>query len=265
MAYLPPATGGQGTKRFLSCTTSTARLNIRRALFPHQRVLSIPRLCRAACSISVLDTKLYKNEPILEEYCPVITLEDSKGRWAGLLRVMDDNTDIEAQQTVEIVAISQGSSSRIEAALAYEETVDRLACYRFGDINSDHCHFALTRSSRHKKETCQDGNDTPEGSHDHGVVRVEGNYEEKMKSKCYERMEKEVNRVDQGPFFLKGIDCESYQDDVLPKDWRNENYEFYNVLWIERRDGFVERMAAGRVPKDIWEQNQGAPEKIRLG
>ena len=78
-------------------------------------------------------------------------------------------------------------------------------------------------------------------------------------------MEKEAERLDHGPFFLKDISCSRYQDNMVPKEWKQDTYEFYNVLWIERRGDFMERKAVGRVPKDIWEQNQGELRKIRLG
>ena len=36
-----------------------------------------------------------------------------------------------------------------------------------------------------------------------------------------------------------------------------ENFlcEFYNVLWVEEKDGIYYRRTCGRVPKRIWEAN----------
>ncbi|KAH7147098.1 heterokaryon incompatibility protein-domain-containing protein [Dactylonectria estremocensis] len=45
----------------------------------------------------------------------------------------------------------------------------------------------------------------------------------------------------------------------------NEIYQFYNVLWIERKDGVAYRKAAGRVPKTIWEANCSSPARVVLG
>lgn len=42
-------------------------------------------------------------------------------------------------------------------------------------------------------------------------------------------------------------------------------YQFYNVLWIERVDGIAYRKAAGRVPKDVWEENCLEPTRVILG
>ncbi|KAI0122088.1 heterokaryon incompatibility protein-domain-containing protein [Daldinia grandis] len=242
MTRVPSTVGSQGYERFLSCTTYTANFNVRRVLHPHQKAIQMVRL-ESALIISAFDTHLYQNEPDLETHCPIITLEDRKGRWAGLLRVMDDNKSIKAQEAVEVVAISQGSSSLMDAAMAYEETVDRLACYKFGGNDADHCHFALT--DNFQQETV----------HYHGA----------SKSECYKSMEKDAEERDQGPFFLKNMNCSAPIYRRLPREWRHESYDFYNVLWVERRGDFMERKAVGRVPKAIWEQNRGALQSIKLG
>jgi hypothetical protein len=41
--------------------------------------------------------------------------------------------------------------------------------------------------------------------------------------------------------------------------------EFYNVLWVERKDGIAYRRACGWVPKHVWEAYATGPEEIRLG
>ncbi|KAH7080195.1 hypothetical protein BKA63DRAFT_464387 [Paraphoma chrysanthemicola] len=41
--------------------------------------------------------------------------------------------------------------------------------------------------------------------------------------------------------------------------------EFYNVLWIERRDGMAYRRACGWVPKHVWEANATGPIEVKLG
>src|SRR5579871_724959 len=41
--------------------------------------------------------------------------------------------------------------------------------------------------------------------------------------------------------------------------------EFYNVLWIERRDGIAYRRACGWVPKCIWEAHATGPAEVKLG
>jgi len=42
-------------------------------------------------------------------------------------------------------------------------------------------------------------------------------------------------------------------------------YHFYNVLWVERKEGIAYRCAAGRVPKTIWDASCTPLTKIILG
>jgi hypothetical protein len=41
--------------------------------------------------------------------------------------------------------------------------------------------------------------------------------------------------------------------------------DFYNVLWIERRDGVAYRRACGWVPKAISEAYASGPVEVKLG
>ena len=41
--------------------------------------------------------------------------------------------------------------------------------------------------------------------------------------------------------------------------------EFYNVLWVERKDGVAYRRACGWVSKAVWEANATAPVGVKLG
>jgi hypothetical protein len=41
--------------------------------------------------------------------------------------------------------------------------------------------------------------------------------------------------------------------------------EFYNVLWIERKDGIAYRRACGWVPKHVWEAHATGPVEVKLG
>ena len=41
--------------------------------------------------------------------------------------------------------------------------------------------------------------------------------------------------------------------------------QFYNVLWIQRKDGVAYRVACGWVPKYVWEAHSKGPVKVVLG
>lgn len=269
---------------FLSCTTTMIEFKIRRVLIPHKKEPVLNIMTGAPLDFSIFDTPLYTGDPDLNMCCPVITLEDGQGRWAGVLRVMDGDTSLENQQTVEVIAISQGSSTYIEAALTYEERVDRLACYQFGNVNSDHYHFALSGDIQLEQEEGKN-EDIPSGDESlkdnslqddslEGVLSdmkivsewFEGDLYENMETKSdyYKSMEQEAAGLDQGPFFRRGVDCMRHDDGLLT-EWEYKTYDFYNVLWVQRKGDYMERKAVGRVPKDVWEQNPGVLQKIVLG
>lgn len=79
-------------------------------------------------------------------------------------------------------------------------------------------------------------------------------------------MEAKTAGLDQGPFFRKDFGCtKNLTDEDLPLEWREKNYDFYNVLWVWTSGDVMYRKAAGRVPKDVWDKNCGPPQKITLG
>ncbi|KAJ0110016.1 hypothetical protein J7T55_014819 [Diaporthe amygdali] len=228
---------------FLSCTTTTAELRIRRVLWPCARIK--PRQYESATSVSVFDTFLYKNDPEVDTCCPVITLEDGKGRWAGVMRVMDDIPELAATQFIDIVAISRGDCSYFDAASTYEATIDRMGCYRFKSSNGDHFYFDSSTSTQADK--------TPETS--------------SWPLPCSPVVtENRQSGRDQGPLFpIDGCGTHSGYGKELPENWRYKFYDFYNVLWVQTINGIMYRKAAGRVSKDIWETSCGPPRKIVLG
>ncbi|KAI7788135.1 hypothetical protein LA080_012199 [Diaporthe eres] len=135
----------------LPTTVPQSTIRIRRVLVAQIRVTP-PEQAGRFFDVSVVDTVLYSKEPELEECCPVITLEDGRQRWAGVLGSMDDNLGLEAGQTVHVMATSRGSTSYSRAAGLYEEMVDRVACFRFGSLDSDHYHFGLPESVLNTQE-----------------------------------------------------------------------------------------------------------------
>ncbi|KAG8164567.1 hypothetical protein KVR01_006485 [Diaporthe batatas] len=278
-----PHLHSQTNSPFLSCTTTTATFKVRRVLVPQVRVTPTPRY-GGLFDVSVLDTVLYSKQPELEQCCPVITLEDDRKRWAGTLRSMDDDLDVEAGQIVHLVAISRGSASYHKAALLYEERVDRVACFQFGSYNSDHYHFGLPGSvPRTVPEDCGDpesGSSQRQGKSPRWARTVRRNAagsvhvihdqwgdDPESDSECYKNMETEAaTGLDQGPFFRRGFGCtKNLVEQDLPLGWRDTSYDFYNVLWVWRSGDVMYRKAAGRVPKDIWEGNCGPLQKITLG
>lgn len=246
---------GSRSTQFLSITTTSAKLRIRRTLVPSSRIK--PRVeYQSALSASIFNTSLYKDDPEVDTLCPVITLEDYEGRWAGVMRVMDDVPTVGPAQTIEVVAISRGSCSYWEAASTYEATVDRLGCYKFDPCNGDHYHFECRDSGPLDAAECK-------------KILAGSNFDNRLPLPVPPSPVFFENRLfgrDQGPLFpLKDYDTHSGSEEKLPETWRDKTYEFYNVLWVETRGNIRYRKAAGRISKDIWENSCGAPQKIVLG
>lgn len=45
----------------------------------------------------------------------------------------------------------------------------------------------------------------------------------------------------------------------------SDNYEWYNVFWVEWNDGIAYRKALGRVIKHVWEEQDLEPIRLMLG
>lgn len=250
-----PINIGSRSTTFLSKKTTCAELRVRRTLFPCSRIK--PRVgYQSALSVSVLNTSLYKDDPGVNTLCPVATLEDHRGRWAGVMRVMDDDTTVGSAQAIELVAISRGSCSYWDAASTYEATVDRLGCYKFEPLNGDHYHFECPDSGLLDAKACKKVLD---GSERENRLPLPI----KPSSVFFE------NRLlgrDQGPLFpLYEYDSHSGHEEKLPETWHDMTYEFYNVLWVEARGNVKYRKAAGWISQEIWEDTCGALETIVLG
>ncbi|KAK1755884.1 heterokaryon incompatibility protein-domain-containing protein [Echria macrotheca] len=79
------------------------------------------------------------------------------------------------------------------------------------------------------------------------------------------------------PDFFKWFEQHQERNRVIREAWfrtaeamfyrsfeKGSTYEFYNVLWIERRDGLAYRKGAGRVAKTVWEANCGEKAQVVL-
>jgi hypothetical protein len=66
----------------------------------------------------------------------------------------------------------------------------------------------------------------------------------------------ELVAISRGYFYEKWDFAARLQIDELNHKERpreSEKYEYYNVLWVEWRDGVAYRKACGRVMKSAWE------------
>ncbi|KAI0171542.1 heterokaryon incompatibility protein-domain-containing protein [Pestalotiopsis sp. NC0098] len=250
----------------LSCTTTVAYLSVRRTLICKDfhrydssaleffsGVFKKKKSSAMVARYPVATSVIYKANPEVEDCCPVITLEDEQGQWAGLVRVMDDSTMVDAGQKIQLIAISKGSSSRLEAASTYEAVVDSHGCY--SNRKNFHYHFVSVTNSQ--EISAEEGND----------ATLKHRHSKRFRASQV-RLENKESGLDLGPFYSASSSCISLSNKTsssLPLDWADETYSFYNVLWVETKDGFMYRKAAGRISENIWEQNCGNSQKITLG
>ncbi|KAK7937335.1 uncharacterized protein PG986_014203 [Apiospora aurea] len=236
-----------GNGALISCITTRAVLRVRSVLVPYDPS-SLVRFAErrwesgSLSSVSVFDTGIYAQIE-LWDFCPVLTLEDSEGRWAGTLQVMNRESRPKIRSGLKLIAISTGSMPFAHADLPYQETVDSTGSWAYPWINGS------LREKRYEFDT-------------------HNSFSRRSRDKTRQDI---AAGIDVGPFArLWASDINKLKDDGAGGESpetvnQPEQYQFYNVLSVRAIDGIMYRMAAGRVPKDIWERNCGEPEKIVLG
>ncbi|KAI0019651.1 heterokaryon incompatibility protein-domain-containing protein [Xylariomycetidae sp. FL0641] len=217
---------------FLRCQAPRATLHIDAILEPRRW-----RTLQAALKVSVFELQHINRVAYPEDLNAVLVLADSRGRFAGLLRAMDDAAPpLGARLTT--VAVSTGSCRHDDTKDCYEEQVYRRGVFGRGPDRA-------TFSPR---------------SHRFRAIEIEERWRRKVSGEafvdsytCYAGK----RPYDVPPGFVSRSLSEEYGE--------GETYEFYNVLWVEWRGGVAYRRACGRVPKHIWELNASSPEDIILG
>lgn len=253
----------------LSCTTRIASLRVRRVLVPYDIDTAEWKRLRpqeqSMAHASVFETDLYNFKPQIHVLCPVVTLEDGKGRWAGAMAIMESEASVKSGSEIKMIAISTGSALHKDVAESYPERIDSQGYWCYEPMLEDY-HF--------RPLDWRDGLDNAGG---------------KRKFSAADDTQSSVDAgIDVGPFASHS--CQKRRHSSSIRDWKDamiqkyrnkigpavgptppaapnppERYHFYNVLWVETIDGVMYRKAAGRVPKEIWELNCGEPTKIVLG
>ncbi|KAK8109166.1 heterokaryon incompatibility protein-domain-containing protein [Apiospora sp. TS-2023a] len=279
----------QETKRarnssLISCITKRARFRARRALVPYTptdaaAMLEPRRLGRggmnmkAIKAVSVVNTKIYGSPP-RKGTCPVVTLEDSSGRWAGTLQLMDGTTEARPGSDLDLIAISTGSAPYSDGDRSYQEGIDGTGAWTYTWFD---------RERRRQKKyyfkpldsPLDSAMDPPMDSPAFPDRLVPSSLSPSIPPESKPFLD-ETRRnieagIDVGPFARrwvamvdggKGTGGGGEEPETTDEP---ERYQFYNVLWVEIVDGIMYRKAAGRVPKEIWEENCGEPERIVLG
>lgn len=229
---------------FLSCTTRMASLRVRRVLVPCG-IYGGNHVAHLWSDTLVVKTDLYNSQPELHEVCPVITLEDEKGRWAGAMTVMENTYSVQSGSEITMIAISTGSAFQEAVAASYPEMIDSEGYW---------CYGSLIEKCRFRPLDWRGGLDNGSGQGEFSAA---------------ECARESLNAgIDVGPFASR-----QHRDNTSAAIGPTasagsdppELYHFYNVLWVETIEGVMYRKAVGRVPKEVWELNCGELTKIVLG
>ncbi|KAK0667873.1 heterokaryon incompatibility protein-domain-containing protein [Cercophora samala] len=229
-----PTTSTAQNWPYLHCETTTGLFKIESILTRKYTDKPKRRQQSRVASLKVPVTSLdkFRYGPEGEEMCRVVSLADAAGRPAGLLRIMDDDNDNEIKpgQGVELMAISTGSMGWEEVSSSYEENVDifKSFSYKGGNVHMFEQDPPLDDDD---DDDDTDSESSPLTFRPRRAVVVET----------------------------------AYSQTDRPWACGDEDYRFYNVLWIERRGEVAYRRAAGRVVKGVWEANCREKSRVVLG
>lgn len=195
-----------------------------------------------------MDLYNFKPEPMA--LCPVITLEDNNGRWAGAMTRTQNTPFRPTGREIKTIAISTGSALQRDVAESYPEMIDSQGFCLYGPS-----------LQRYDYYTNDDITATAHTQYHYYTGRI---------TAAAHTQESIDAGIDVGPFAYRHFSDRSNaspaaKQTVTAEMNQPELYHFYNVLWVETVDGVMYRKAVGRVPKEIWELNCGDPTKIVLG
>lgn len=258
---------------YISCSTTTA------TLFPAATFRGVRgRTLEASYKISTLRHRIFTEGPGDENHCSVLVLQQSDGTFAGLMRLMDD-TCILPGTSLELCAISAGTASAKGMTESFEWKVfkerhvkyreDLLKVVYYPEHKSRYAHIALNcdiAMAFNNKHT------TTGAAWENGVQAGK----RKRKCDCVNRWAcatSEAGVGEEESFKLWRSTCsplsrlEAYRDRRIGASTspKSDVCEFYNVLWVEYRDGVAYRRACGWVPRHVWEANAQGPVRITLG
>lgn len=166
----------------------------------------------------------------LNTLVPVVVLRDKQGKFCGLLRATGE---VQPKQTLEVIAVSKGSASRLDIEDTFEERVFRIyqdkECGPFQPQFDENGLWSGYRSlGKHGNQALMNDEE------DVFEVTTEANLEVPLNT------------------------TEGY--------WgTGETVEFYNVLCIRREGDVAYREACGRIAVETWERNCVGDVEVTLG
>lgn len=182
---------------------------------------------------SVFEDTIFTEGPSFDQHCPVLVLQQRSGLFAGLLRSMDIVQSSYGE--LKLVAVSTGTANKHDLRQSFEYTVysTRSVCYSQGMKFVDYRPEIHSQTGR-KALSCN--LDVAFGRRAHVPDKP-------------------------GTSDVQVIRMPSQNDDNINAGG-GFTCEFYNVLWVEEKQGISYRRACGWVPKHIWEANASETDVI---
>lgn len=252
----------------LDSTTSTALLPATVLVYGREN----SSVSRGAAKISAFEDEIFSLGPKRESSSPILVLQQTNGAFGGLLRLMDKDL-IDADTPMEFIAISAGSATaqHLRASLEWKVFESGEVRYRSGN----HCRTVVFQpqwlEERGKRALLFDlamafdqeaaGHGDLASEFDDLVAEVNDRSQVKWKmspSNTFKALAWFRTRID----ILQEL---SVKDRDSPATANNALCEFYNVLWIERKNGVAYRRACGWVPKHVWEAHASGLVRTKLG
>lgn len=195
--------------------------------------------------------------------CSVLVLQSASGRFAGLMRLMDQSP-VKEPDGLELVAISRGSASGPDLRKSYEWTAFETREWSYFPRGSGRAVFfdeeSVSETGRIALSTNLAevfmGGQVDDWETFSNVLR------EELSSVSRKRAVKEDPGGRWRAKLLRKQEREKKGSYSLGD---GDLCEFYNVLWVERNGGIVYRRACGWVSKVMWEAHSLGPVEIKLG
>lgn len=218
---------------------------------------------------------------------PVIVLKQPNGMFAGLVRCMN-NDRINPNLPVELVAISTGSANTPDLEFSFEWNVfaDQELYYTYGNV----CKiipFASPPITRQQKRALlfdtsmafseEAAKDDESSALVPELSAIENDINDQVKAvmKRYEERPVQLNATQEYRTRYEQETWLNVRREVLRERKQGKSVveeapggavcHFYNVLWIQRKEGVAYRVACGWVPKHVWEAHCKGPVKVVLG
>ncbi|EPE31837.1 hypothetical protein GLAREA_11919 [Glarea lozoyensis ATCC 20868] len=236
------------TPTYLTCTTTTA-------FFLPASILSCTGgatdVEKSPSHISVFEDEIFNHGPSFDKACPILVL----------------------QQPNELIAISTGSATALDFRYSLEWRIFEtgLHRYRAGNlIKMIHCPFEWISENGKRALLCD-------------IAMVFDGKKEASEKETQDMLAEIEQRADKEiADWLARFPEHELDEQWRLRDWsdaRREYFEergdrhgeeglvceFYNVLWVEWKDGIAYRRACGWVPKCVWEANAKGPVIVKMG